>query len=388
MGPDRSARGAWSTTGAEVGAMLPTSNPVGLIRAVVAPGRVGRFELRWRAGNDEPGLAVRLEHGSCTLIDPSRDPASNALVTDHARGFRRGGTHVVQVLDDGRKVAVHVDGELVGDQWLSVGRVDSADVAFSIGGDAALASIEAHPLEIPVPPQLDLGPPWRPPASLVVFDEHFDTVADDIAGVVTPSGGRTWERSEGPGGIVLRGEGNARVRAERDAPNSGRTIFTVPWNSPDFADVTIEMTPPGRSKGEGENGRVGMVFWQDADNYLVINVFLDDVFDGASISTFYHLDGYENMYDAVWTLVRGVEWGGRCTLRAAFDGMCFLSWANDEPSLVRSLTDVYPGAAALRIERVGVIVNEEWGNDTGTVIHRFTAGDLAERALRAGDTGG
>ncbi len=69
------------------------------------------------------------------------------------------------------------------------------------------------------------------------------------------------------------------------------------------------MTIPGTGRGEGHGGRCGVVFWQDPDNYLVVNLFVDDVFDGASISTFYHLGGNEDMYDAVWTLVRGVVHG-------------------------------------------------------------------------------
>ena len=122
-----------------------------------------------------------------------------------------------------------------------------------------------------------------------------------------------------------------------------------------------------------------MVFWQDPENYLVVNVYVDDDFDGASISTFYRIGGHENMYDAVWTLVRGMTYGERCTLRTAFDGERFLSWANEEPALVRALTDVYPDAPRLRIERLGLIVNEEWGDDTGSVIHRYLGAVRADR---------
>jgi hypothetical protein len=116
-----------------------------------------------------------------------------------------------------------------------------------------------------------------------------------------------------------------------------------------------------------------LTFWQDEDNYLIVNVFIDDTFDGASISSFYHLGGKEDMYDAVWTLVRGVRWGERCTLRVAFDGRQFLASMNGEPSLYRALTDVYPDAVPLEITRVGMIVNWEWGDDTGTTFWRMDA---------------
>jgi len=148
----------------------------------------------------------------------------------------------------------------------------------------------------------------------------------------------------------------------------------VDWEDPGFADVELEMTIPGERRGENHNGRCGVVFWQDPDNYLVVNFFVDDVFDGASISTFYHLGGHEDMYDAVWTLVPGVLWGERCTLRTVFDGERFLASTNGEPCLVRALRDVYPDTPPLRIEQVGIIVNREWGDDTGTLLHRFTAG--------------
>jgi hypothetical protein len=233
--------------------------------------------------------------------------------------------------------------------------------------------VEAHPRHVPVPEELDCGAPWAPPPSAPAFEERFDLVGVELAGATTPSGGRPWQRVEGEGAIELLG-GQARVRADRERPNPGRTIFTMPWDDPGFADLELEMTIPGAERGEGHNGRCGVVFWQDPDNYLVVNFFVDDVFDGASISTFYHLGGHEDMYDAVWTLVPGVVWGERCTLRTAFDGERFLAWTNGEPCLVRALRDVYPDTPSLSIEQVGIIVNREWGDDTGTLLHHFRAG--------------
>jgi hypothetical protein len=351
--------------------------PVGLMRAVVTPG-AGAVELWWRLGDDGSGWAVRIDDGGCAVVERIADGSERTIAGDRPRR-RRTAWSTIQVVDDGAQVAVHLDGDLLGDGWLPTSAAVATGVGFVVSGDALVRDFEAHPATIALPELVDTGPPWQPPGSALVFDERFDSVADDLAGVTTPSGGRTWERSLGPGGIALRGEENARVRASRDEPNPDRTIFTVDWDDPTFADVSIELTPPGSARGEQENSRVGIVFWQDPENYLIDNVYVDDDFDGASISTFYHLDGYENMYDAVWTLVRGVERGKRCVLRASFDGHRFLSWANGEPALVRALTDVYPTAPPLRIERVGIVVNEEWGNDTGTVIHRFTAaGRLAD----------
>lgn len=360
------------------GASLPSESPVGLVRIVAESAGAGVVELCWRLDDDGSGSAVRLDHDGCTIVEISASGSERVMAVDRSRSLTPSAPTVVQVVDSGRCIGVHVDGQLVGDQWFDGLVGESHDVGFIISGDAIVRGFEAHPAEIAVPEVLDTGAPWLPPPSRLVFDERFDLVADDLAGTATPSGGRTWERSFGPGGIVLEGEGRARVRASRDEPNPDRTIFTVEWEDPTFADVSVEMTMPGNARGEGENGRVGIVFWQDQDNYVIDNFYVADDFAGASISTFYHLDGYENMYDAVWTLVQGVDFGKRCVLRASFDGHRFLSWSNGEPALVRALTDVYPSAAPLRIERVGIIVNEEWGNDTGTVIHRFTASGRAE----------
>ena len=244
----------------------------------------------------------------------------------------------------------------------------------ALRGDVALRSVEAHPRHVPIPDELDCGPPWAPPPSAPVFEERFDLVGVELAGATTPSGGRPWQRVEGEGAIELLGD-HARVRADRERPNPGRTIFTVPWDDPGFADLELEMTIPGTERGEGHNGRCGVVFWQDPDNYLVVNFCVDDVFDGASISTFYRLGGHEDMYDAVWTLVPGVLWGERCTLRTAFDGERFLASTNGEPCLVRALRDVYPDTPSLSIEQVGIIVNREVGGR-----HRHAPARLPRRS--------
>ncbi len=278
--------------------------------------------------------------------------------------------HSLQVSDDGLTFGVYLDGRLVFDRWIVDGRLSegtAAGVRFVGSDDGRLHHFEVHPRQVPVPPQLDLGPPWAEEGTADVFDETFGGDEDDLHGHAVTSGGRTWERTLGSG--VIQADG--RVRADRHRPNPGRTVYTIPWDEPGFADVSVEMTQPGTRQHEAEAGRGGITFWQDPDNYLVVNLFLDDTFDGASISSFYHLRGQEVMYDAVWTLVRGVTWGERNTLRVVFDGKQFLAFLDGRPSLYRALTDVYPDASPLEIRRVGLIVNWEWGDDTGTKFHRF-----------------
>jgi hypothetical protein len=372
------AESASGATAMPATATLATPDPSGLLRVVVVAGkRPGRVSLRWRLQDGGAHLAVELDGNGCEVRWQPADGRERVLLSDPGCRLRARARHTVQVLDDGRSVAVHLDGRLVGERWTSVGDLpDGGGAGLGLEGDVAVEVVEAHPRLIPLPPALDCGPPWQPAPSALEFDERFDAVATDLNGTTTPSGGRRWHRVEGEGTIELLGD-HARVDADLERPNPGRTIFTVPWDDPAYADVELDMTIPGTRRGETHNGRCGIVFWQDPDNYLVVNFFVDDVFDGASISTFYHLGGYEQMYDAVWTLVPGVTWGERCRLRAAFDGERFLALTNDEPCLVRALRDVYPDTPPLRIEQVGIIVNREWGDDTGTVLHGFRAGRRA-----------
>ena len=112
---------------------------------------------------------------------------------------------------------------------------------------------------------------------------------------------------------------------------------------------------------------------QDDDNELIVATWLDDVYDGTSISSFFRLDGYEDLYDAIWTNVgRRVTWGVPYRLRVVFDGLRFAAHVDDELVLYRSLRDVRPGRSPLRICDVGLVANWEWGTDTGSCFRRFT----------------
>lgn len=373
---ERSAAGARPVVGETAGAArLQTGERAGLIHArTTLRGGSGSVELCWRV-DERSALIARVTTSGTSIVARDHD-GCDLLMADDPSITLREELQALSVLDDGTTVAVHVDGRLVGDGWWKVDdRPDpgSGTLVVTLNGDVTIRDVEAHPRQIPMAEALDCGSPWAPDPSVPHFEERFDLVAEDLHGSTTPSGGREWTRDEGIGRIELLG-GGARVRADRANPNPDRTIFTVDWDHPHYADVELDMTMPGTARGEGHDGRCGVVFWQDPDNYLVVNLFRDDAFDGASVSTFYHLDGHEDMYDAVWTLVRGVEFGKRCQVGAAFDGNRFESTVNGEPALTRALTDVYPNTPDLTINRVGIIVNREWGDDTGTVLHSFTAG--------------
>jgi hypothetical protein len=183
-----------------------------------------------------------------------------------------------------------------------------------------------------------------------------------------------WERTFGTGSIKLVEGGGARVDATLGAPNPGRTLYTVPWPRSDFADISTVIVPPGSRRGEGHRCRCGLVLWQDADNYLTLTSWLDDSYDGASVSFFPKRHGFEELYDAIWTMVsRSIDWGVPYHLRFAFDSGQFLVSLNGEPVLERALSDIYPTDPPLRLTRVGLAVNWEWGDDTGSVFREFAA---------------
>jgi hypothetical protein len=150
-------------------------------------------------------------------------------------------------------------------------------------------------------------------------------------------------------------------------------MYMVPWSETGFADVQVTITPAGRSRGTREKGRSGVAFWQDPDNYLILSAFVED-WPAMSIAAFFQVGGFEELFDAVWTNVgTRMHWGEPHAFRVTFDGMHFASYINGEPVLYRALTDVYAGCAPFRVNRVGIVANWEWGNDTGSSFERFVA---------------
>ena len=165
--------------------------------------------------------------------------------------------------------------------------------------------------------------------------------------------------------------GIAWVQASVDRPNPGRTAYTVSWKEV-FADVSVTIFPLGTKRGQGEKGRDGLIFLQDEDNYIIINTWLDDFYEGESISCFFRIDGFEEIYDAVWSNIgKAIAFGQPYTLRVALDGNNYTVRVNQQTVLYRALTDIYPWADALNINRLGIVANWEWGNDTGSGFSDF-----------------
>ena len=95
-----------------------------------------------------------------------------------------------------------------------------------------------------------------------------------------------------------------------------------------------------------------------------------------SIAAFFQWEGFEELYDAVWSNVgRRMHFGVPHDFRVTFEEELFQASIDGEPVLYRALSDVYPDWNKFLIRRVGIVANWEWGQDTGSVFQSFTAWD-------------
>lgn len=379
-GFERTDQGAIPTASENL-ALLDPQTPTGLLHLLIEPRGTlaATAELRWRIHDPANGWSFRVASDGCELRIKEAG-VWQEIAAGSAWQLQPDTTNSVQILDDGEQFSLYLNGVLVFDTRFSDTRFRDATglgcgvVNFTGENAIYLRSFEAHPRSVPIPAALNLGTPWMRTGTQPVLGDEFDGAAGELTGRTTTTGGQIWQKNLGCGIIEVTGTSSARVRASVQQPNPGRTVYTVAWGHPDFADLQVQLTPPGTDRGQGENGRSGLIFWQDAENYIIINTWLDDNYAGASISSFFYFDGFEDIYDAVWTNVgKRVFWGKPYTLRVVFDGLHYIAFVNDEPVLYRAVTDIYPHMRRLKINRVGIVANWEWGNDTGTVFKHFLA---------------
>jgi hypothetical protein len=378
----RDAAGALAVgDGPRATAVLWPAEPAGLVHveaataAVMGPG--GAIGLRWRTAPDGVDGWEVMVH---------RDDAELAVTVDGARrvvahdvtALPAAATVSLQVLDDGRHQRVHLDGApLFGPGVADERLAGNTGVGFVTGPGRCVAvrAFEAHPRAVEAPSGLHIEPLWAERGTEAAVADAFEDGPGELAAVSRDRAGEPrWERSLGEGWLDLVGRGALRARADRLRPNPGRTLYTVAWDDPRFADLEVTLLPPGSARSQGQGSRGGLVFWQDPDNYVLTNVWLDDSphHDGSAVSLFVRAHGEERITDAVWANVgRDVTWGQRSRLRASFDGERILVWLDDEAVLFRATTDIAPRAMPLDIRRVGLAVNREWGDDTGTEFMNF-----------------
>jgi hypothetical protein len=316
--------------------------------------------LVWRArpGGDHLRLSV---HDGLAHLVCRRNGGDDVL----AEGPMTADAGALEITDDGGVVRASVDGVTV----LAVAVEKAATDATAVGllahepAEYSVCDLEAHPTEVAVPAALHLpAAQWRAGDRVVVTDD-FSGEADDLAGRLVETG--AWVRRSGHGRFALDG---GLVVAE--APD--RTVYTVPWPHPGFADVTARVVP--RRVGK-RRSRTGVIFLEDDGNFVIVNLWFNDRPDGAaSVSSFFRTEGREDVYDAVWVNVGDrVQWDRPVDVRAAFDGDHYNVALDGEPVLWRSLRDVYPRGRRLRVREVGLVANWEWGLDAGSRVERFMA---------------
>ncbi|MBK9775903.1 MAG: nucleotide-binding protein [bacterium] len=375
-----SVGGAWELSGSTW--LLRPSQPSGLLRLRLGSGsdRGVPQALHWRAGADGSSWELALDTQR-VVLRVCQEGALRELAAAELSPSASGGREI-QVLDDGLEVSILVDGvPILGRPIRDAALCGQTGVGLTCGGltrdnadPGAVELLEAFPRELPLPAELDSGAPWSGAGDTVVAADSLTGPAGDLAGQRTAIGDREWWRILGPGRLEREEGRGARWAATPSEPLPGRTIYALDWDQPGFADLSVTLTPPGTARGQREHGTAGFCLWQDADNYLLINTWLDDCYGGASLSSFFNLDGFEDLYDAVWTNVgERVTWGKPLRLRVVSDGLHYLVSIDGEPVLYRSLADVYPGRQPLRITRVGLLGNWEWGADTGSRFMDFEA---------------
>lgn len=362
-------------------ALVEAGQPVGLLHIMLegVPAAGEQIGLIWRSVGPGEQLSVTLSRDEILFISqahgvqvPVRQPLQAA--------WWDGSSNALQVRDDGHAVACSLNGRLLLETPDEGNFPQGAQVGLyyrQAGGACKLHSFEAHPQSLPIPAAFEFDPPLTLDGGQAVVWDDFNGRSGEVLEAHQPaSGGPAWRRQFGVGTIELSGGSGALVRADALNPNPGRTIYTLPWQNPGFADLQASILAPGSARGQGEKGRAGLVFWQDPDNYILINTWLDDYAAGASISSFFRIHGFEEIYDAIWTNVgTRISWGQAYALRVVFDGLHYRAYVDQEAVLYRAMTDIYPNFQSLRINQVGLVANWEWGNDTGSRFTRFEAKD-------------
>lgn len=375
---ERTARGVEACLGTGH-ALLEPATPSGLVHVLIECSErpeqaVG---LLWRYVDADNYWQMTARTSGCELAIRERGQWS-VLARDEDIRLEPSAIHSAQILDDGGRLSLHLDGTLLFDKRFIDTRLHvgtQVGIVFpEAGAGTRLSCFEAHPRSCALPPALDMGAPWWRLGRDCVVTEDFEGAPRDLAGKQSTTGNSTWLRTLGMGHIDIVDGGAGKVRADTDRPNPGRTAYTIEWHHPDFADLEIEITPPGSGRGQGQEGRAGLLFWQDDSNFILVNNWLNDGYGGASVSCFSCLGGFEDLYDAVWSNVGArIFWGAAHRFRVTFDGMHILALVDDEPVLYRAVTDIYSDASRLRIWRIGLLANWEWGNDTGSSFRNFRA---------------
>jgi hypothetical protein len=374
-GFSRTRDGAISTGEGNVAIMKPAT-PSGLVHVILdagaAPAPAG---VVWRAKDNNNYWCFEVGPRGCRIHKVEEGRRKEIAANPSVR-LRQNAIHAIQIVDDGKIFTICVNGVPVLAESYEDGCLAEAVGAgiYAESKGVRFNSFEAHPRLISLPPALDIGAPWLPSDADVVVADAFAGEAGELEGWMTDIGGKTWQKTCGKGLFELAGKDGVRVKADVQNPAPGRTAYTVEWDDETYADLEVEITPPGTERGQKEKGRGGFILSQDQDNFIIVSMYLDDWHIGQSISSFFRQDGEEDLYKAVWTCTgRRLHWGVPCKLRIVFDGNNYAAYIDDELVLYRALTDVDKNFKPISIKRVGIVANWEFGTDTGSVFRNFVA---------------
>lgn len=348
LGRKAALGGIWQLDGP--GMLLRPAEPGGLFHVrLTAPA-----SLIWRYRDPEHYLALEL-----TLREARLDlqlGAEQYPLAVERHSFSPQEPLWVQVLDNGQALSITLDGSpLFGERPLLEPRLGQ-ETGVGLRGQAA--DLEVHPREIRLPPTLELGQPWQAKGQQTAFAPYLSYATDSLL--------VTWEPTLGPG-VLMPAEGGLTI----EAAGLERTVYTIPWDHPQLADLESEILPPESHKKQPSQCRAGLCFWQDAQHHLVVAVWLDQT--ERAVTSMLRFAGYEDPYGRVCTNVPDRLYPGvPVRLRVVCDGEQFQVYLDDEPVLYRALRDVYPGADRLNIRRVGLALSG-YAEDTGSIFRTLIA---------------
>lgn len=355
-------------------ATLDPNAPSGLLHAFVTVSASSVAGLVWRYADPNNHWRVELTSSRCEVI--AVENGKREIVMSRECTLQDGATVRVQVRDEGARLMAFVDGEPVQDVWVA-NALHSNATGVGLLFDASVQlpervkKFEAHPRAVQLPEVFDMGVPWKRTGSQVVLEENFEGPAGHLDGRKT-SNGQTWRRILGEGFIDVTGDRAAKVRASLESPSPGRTAYCIDWANPDFVDIEATITPPAKGPKEKHRTTAGFILYQDDNNYLTLNAYRFDYYPSGSVSTFFKFGGFEDVYDAIWSNVAyRIDFGQPMRLRLCTDGERYIVMINEEVVLYRAFRDVYPDVKRLRIKKVGLLSNWEFGTDTGSRFERL-----------------
>ncbi len=332
------------------------------------------FGIIWRYEDEKNYYQLQFEKTEAHLIQVKQGSKSILYSTKNIC-FEKG-VNSIQLSDYAGKISLVIDQNFI-EGFCTLGPNDNLKkVGFYAEEPSkvfAIQRMEMHAEEIDIPAELKIKEPWQVLGVNKLIEDSF---SGELTNLDKSNTGLDWQKEVGDGLFYITGKNGAKVKADLGNPNPGRTAYTTEWKENELADLEVEILPPGSERWQGHKGRSGLIFVQDKDNYIIINTWLEDRY-GASISSFFYLDGREDLYKAVWTNVgKRIYWGKPYNLRVVFDGMNYQAYLNGEAVLYRALSDIYPAASRLKINRVGIVANWEFGDDTGSEFRNFIGRSL------------